>query len=333
MQTKEEMDLEFHNFYETYAKTEIEKFNAKRKEFWNKANASGNYTFNDTFDFSLKSNLIPKFLNIFGFLKWRHNFNSSDYKKLTEFKKQNILPDFFILKPDDIVSGVYNNVNISIAEVDTRITSPGSICIIFMLSIFLMSVLFLSTILLLILSDIFKNYSILGVYFISLISFAIFLIYKIGHFLLHYQPFRGILIDFTMNKNFSGHTFFHENVNANSRIRFINRKKYSKVNLEDIEFNKKYTVYSDNQIEARYLLTTAFMDRFLNLKTSFNAKWVRASFKNNKLSLAISTDRDMFKLGFYRKDTDINILKNTYDEIWSLLHIVDCLKLNTRLGL
>lgn len=41
-----------------------------------------------------------------------------------------------------------------------------------------------------------------------------------------------------------------------------NRRVYEEVKLEDVEFSKQFFVDSNDQVEARFLLTTAFMERF-----------------------------------------------------------------------
>lgn len=122
----------------------------------------------------------------------------------------------------------------------------------------------------------------------------------------------------------------------------ISNKKFQpsgdKVILEDEKFNKCFKVKSDNQVEARYLCTTAFMDRLYNLKTVFKAKLLNCFFCNingkPKLIIKISTKKDLFELG------DINkpIYKDTsiyefYREINSIYQIIDALKLDSKTGL
>ncbi|MFR1031107.1 MAG: DUF3137 domain-containing protein [Alphaproteobacteria bacterium] len=45
-----------------------------------------------------------------------------------------------------------------------------------------------------------------------------------------------------------------------------------RVKLEDVSFERQFEVFSDNQIEARYLLTTALWNECLKLKRPFRAK-------------------------------------------------------------
>lgn len=150
--------------------------------------------------------------------------------------------------------------------------------------------------------------------------------------ILQYKAFRGVVVQFDMNKEFKGHTFFHENSFNAKKIPF-NKQKYNKVDLESITFENKYNVYSTDQIEARYLLTPSMMERIENLKFTFKAKYVRGSFKANKLTLAIHTGKDMLAMGSDYKDSDANTFQELYDEMISILKIVDELKLNEHIGL
>ena len=231
--------------------------------------------------------------------------------KLEEIKSQNIINNFMLALFDDIIFGEYNNVKIAIYETNTNIITS---------KLFLP---FLSTIIIPI--SILIIIPILG-------PLIIFFLLVISWFYLIKHKFNGIVIEFDMNKNFNGHTFFHENSPTAKRIRF-DKNKYKKLNLESVTFEKKYNAYSDDQIEGRYLLTPAFMDRIENLRFTFKAKYVRGSFRNNKLTLAIHTDKDMFAMGYDFKDSDYKTFEELYYEIVSILQIVDELKLNEHTGL
>ena len=75
------------------------------------------------------------------------------------------------------------------------------------------------------------------------------------------------------------------------------------------------------------------MERIEGLSFAFKAKSVRGSFMNNKLTLAINTGRDMFSMGGDFKESDSNVFMQLYDEIISVLQIVDELKLDEHTGL
>ena len=144
--------------------------------------------------------------------------------------------------------------------------------------------------------------------------------------------FRGLIVEFQMNKNFEGHTFFLEKSLSAKKIP-INSSVFKEVKLEMSEFSKNYTTYSDNQVEARYLLTTAFMERICNLNLAFKAKFVRGAFKDDKLTLAIDCGKDMFAMGSNFKTSSSKTFSQLYDEMISILKIIDELKLNERTGL
>ena len=101
---------------------------------------------------------------------------------------------------------------------------------------------------------------------------------------------------------------------------------FKEVNLESIYFEKQYQLYSNNQIEARYIFTPAFIEKINKIRDIFKTNKIRGSFKNNKLILTINTNKDMFALGDDFKKTDYRTFLNFYQEMISLLQLVDELK-------
>jgi len=92
-------------------------------------------------------------------------------------------------------------------------------------------------------------------------------------------------------------------------------------------FSKAYSIYSTNQIEARYILTPVFMERLKNIAFAFEARYLRMSFQNNKLVLLASTDKDLFLMGNAFKDSNKQTFDTLFDEVCSVLNLVDELKL------
>ena len=290
----------------------------------------------------LKSKFMEKFLRIFfselasdnGVKSLGKNFDVQKF-----IRKQIVLNPFPILTLGDIISGIFKNVRIDIFESDTRFYTRDILMVAAFLSVLLgfmgfMLIQIVLVFILVILAAVFKiNMVFSFMSIISLVSVLILLLLLVfGKKIFQYSPFRGVVIEFNMNKPFKGHTFFHENSLRAKKIPF-DKKKYKKVNLESVTFEKKYNVYSDDQIEARYLFTTAFMERIENLSFAFKAKYVRGSFKDDKLVLAIHTGKDMFAMGSDSKDTDAHTFEILYDEMISVLQIVDALKLNEHTGL
>ncbi|MBP3687378.1 MAG: DUF3137 domain-containing protein [Alphaproteobacteria bacterium] len=78
-------------------------------------------------------------------------------------------------------------------------------------------------------------------------------------------------------------------------------KKNSKIQevlLEDVVFSKKWKVMGTDQVEARYVLTPALMERLLKVKKCFHGNKLDFAFYDNKLLIAVSTNKDMFETTF-----------------------------------
>ena len=102
------------------------------------------------------------------------------------------------------------------------------------------------------------------------------------------------------------------------------RKHFEKVELEDVEFDKRFKVASENQIEARYLVTPAFMDRLKSLQTAFGTKNVKCSFFDDKIMFAISTNKDLFEVGTLTVPlNNSKQMTEFFNELSSILQLID----------
>lgn len=105
--------------------------------------------------------------------------------------------------------------------------------------------------------------------------------------------------------------------------------------LEDSDFNKKYIVTTEDQIEGRYLITTGFMDRFKNLQTAFGTKNIKCAFFDNKIMFALHTNKDFFELsgGLFHSLKHPKQVKSFYEETTTIYDIIDYFKLDEKTGL
>ncbi len=105
--------------------------------------------------------------------------------------------------------------------------------------------------------------------------------------------------------------------------------------LEDSDFNKKYIVTTEDQIEGRYLITTGFMDRFKNLQTAFGTKNIKCAFFDNKIMFALHTNKDFFELsgGLFHSLKHPKRVKSFYEETTAIYDIIDYFKLDEKTGL
>lgn len=144
--------------------------------------------------------------------------------------------------------------------------------------------------------------------------------------------FQGVCILFEMNKSFKGRTVVLKDMKL---LNVFNKVKgLQNVKLEDIRFEKYFEVYSDDQIEARYLLTTGFMERMLRLRDLYDGKSIQFCFNRNTLLLAIPTKQNMFEANsFFRSNVNKKKIDLVFEQFYTIFSIVKLLKLNQKIGM
>lgn len=139
------------------------------------------------------------------------------------------------------------------------------------------------------------------------------------------RTFEGLVIGYAFEEAFPAEIIVRDG-------KFLPPKNLEKVTLEDVEFNKMFNVYSNDQVESRFILTTSFMEKLKTLKTLFNAKHVSASFIEGKLYIAADIGKDSFNIANLFKPVnnkkDFEIMYNQFEFI---LKIADLLKLTDRI--
>lgn len=147
--------------------------------------------------------------------------------------------------------------------------------------------------------------------------------------------FSGAIIRIRMNKDFEGITVIRPKKEIEVKdVKDLKKLRYNKVELEDIEFNKTYDVYSTDQVEARYLLTTAFMERFKNINMAFDTKVAYCSFYGKYVYIAPYCKKDLFSICSLIKNVDDEKqFVKLFNEFTSILALVDHFKLDKKLGL
>lgn len=99
-------------------------------------------------------------------------------------------------------------------------------------------------------------------------------------------------------------------------------------------FEKQFEVYSNNQVEARYLLTTSFMERLLRLSDLLGSNHIQCSFYDDKLLLMVPSSYNRFETSsIYVPATFVGDINTILSEMKLIFEIIDILKLNQRIGL
>lgn len=144
--------------------------------------------------------------------------------------------------------------------------------------------------------------------------------------------FLGVVLELDMNKEFLYHTFV---VKDKGMMNALNKPKgFQKVALEDVVFENSFEAYSQNQIEARYLLTTAFMERMLKLKELYGGTNIQFSFNNNKVLIAINTKKNMFEpCSLFKSNLREKQVYNVFEQFMTIFSVIDILKLNQKTGM
>ena len=146
--------------------------------------------------------------------------------------------------------------------------------------------------------------------------------------------FDGIILELSMNKSFGGKTVVKKDSGTVGNWFIKKSTSLKKVKLEDPNFEKMFEVYSDDQVEARYLLTVTFMERLKKLVENFGEKSIQCCFYNNKLLMMIPIEKDMFEPGsIYEAEDFIDDSKSLLKELSLIFSIIDTLKLNMKINL
>lgn len=138
--------------------------------------------------------------------------------------------------------------------------------------------------------------------------------------------FKGILADFDYHRSFSGATLvtINENVVSNALSNIL--KVGEKVTLEDPEFEKKYKVFSTDQIQARYLLTPKFMQRMLDFSKRLGNNNLQLAFHDGKIFISLERVRNYFEGGNLQYHNPDYIRKNITD-LTIVYYLIDQLNL------
>ena len=144
--------------------------------------------------------------------------------------------------------------------------------------------------------------------------------------------FHGLALYFVLEKNIDA------NVHIYSKSIFNKTPKgYEKVEFESEKFNKKYDVYAqstdntEGQIEARYLLNVAFLERLMSLQTAFRVRKMRCSVFDDNMVILLYTTKDLFEINHLFRDVrDLKQYKHLFNEFASVLSFIDVLNLASK---
>ncbi len=145
--------------------------------------------------------------------------------------------------------------------------------------------------------------------------------------------FRGTVVELSSHKQFIGHTVVLKDRGGLANFLSDSHSGLQRVKLEDPLFEKEFDVFSTDQIESRYLLNTAFMERLQQLAKSFDGE-IQCAFFRNRLILFLPNRRSRFQMRSIFDSAHFSTeFSQLNREMKQLFAIIEVLKLNEHTGL
>lgn len=148
--------------------------------------------------------------------------------------------------------------------------------------------------------------------------------------------FKGLFFVADFNKDFSRRTVVLPDTaerlfgQFGSMLQSMNKMRGQLIKLEDPEFEKIFAVYGDDQIEARYILSTSLMKRIVDFKKK-TRRPIYISFVGSRVYVAISYTRNLFEPRIFTTLLDFDPIKQYFEDFQIAIGIVEDLNLNTRI--
>ncbi|MCR4880799.1 MAG: DUF3137 domain-containing protein [bacterium] len=143
----------------------------------------------------------------------------------------------------------------------------------------------------------------------------------------------GLFLAIEIEKNYKGETL----IKTEKRLQAKEIMGKKAVKLEDVDFEKSFEVYGSDQIESRYLLTTAFMRRLLDYKNKkkcgIEVAFSRETGLHENMFFFIHTYKDHFELPINVSLLNQDLFYSLVKEIMDIMEIVESLKLDQNIGL
>ena len=293
------------------------------------------YKFRSRFKRKLKTDVGPKMIYAFGNMEYGEYTLESKLKKLIESSKLfNNLPKECEFYFDDTFTGEHCGIDYDVAEADIIIPGKRPIQV-FKGVIFS----FVSNKKILASTNIYpSNYKLKDNIDLYVVAPVLLIVSSLVGFVIAaiITNFKGLIFHIFMFSMYAlilaiGIFFYHKS-------RYGKKSKEDPdscgVNLEDIDFSKRYVVSSEDQVEARYLVTPSFIERFQALEKVYCAKNIRCAFHDNKILFAIATNKDLFEFGsLFHSLTDTKQIENFYNEMKVIFDIMELFKLDEKTGL
>lgn len=154
------------------------------------------------------------------------------------------------------------------------------------------------------------------------------------------EMFKGVLFIADFQKDFHGVTILQSHLFT--KRGFIGKilsplgalltpnkidRKTIKIKLENENFNEQFQVYTTDEVEARYLLSSNMMERILEFKKHRSQDKIDISFVDSCMFVAIMTNEDYFETNMKKEVS----LEAVYHDLSYFFGFIEEFNLNTRI--
>ncbi|RDC56879.1 DUF3137 domain-containing protein [Pedobacter chinensis] len=147
--------------------------------------------------------------------------------------------------------------------------------------------------------------------------------------------FKGIIFVADFNKHFNGVTIVRPKDFGTALGAWFSKNLFSfsdknLIKLENVDFDKTFVTYGTDQVESRYLLTPAMMERILKLNRGTKYT-ISLSFIESRMYIGFPLNRNYFEAPVFKSLLNLGLLNDDITTIKFMYDIVKELDLNTRI--
>lgn len=141
--------------------------------------------------------------------------------------------------------------------------------------------------------------------------------------------FKGLVILLDMNtKKFYGHTMLDKDKGKIGEWFKQKSSNLKRANLVDPEFEEIFDVYTNDQVEARYLIDPVMIERLKGLQVEYGGENMTAAFYDSKMLMLIESKHNYFEPAELEiPATDPRSILSMKKEIGEILSLIDRLSL------
>jgi Protein of unknown function (DUF3137) len=150
--------------------------------------------------------------------------------------------------------------------------------------------------------------------------------------------FEGSILSIGFNRRFQSTTLIEPDgqrrkffVGAEKERVTIGEVEVEKVDLTDPLFEDRFTVWSNDQVEARYIVHPEYVERLVAIEQAFAGQDIRALFHEGDLLVTVKTG-DLFESGSLDADDDRRLLEQTIAQFGSLAELAANMNERARAG-